>query len=220
MIYSSVISDIYTQEITQSYRHLYCFRVKVAIYTQQKLLFSHIDTQDRTKRILIIYTQQKLLSHIDDLTAAPEYDIYTQQKLLSHIDSLSIEERICESTHSRNYLVIQTPCRLRSVSVNLHIVEITQSYRLCVLAVRLVFIYTQQKLLSHIDFLNKYSLFLIYTQQKLLSHIDPGSIPGPVTNLHIVEITQSYRHQLDKALDIFIYTQQKLLSHIDLLILY
>ena len=98
------------------------------------------------------------------------------------------------STHSRNYLVIQTPKQAPTSHRHLHIVEITQSYRLKNSSLFVSTIYTQQKLLSHIDSLQRIIAESIYTQQKLLSHIDLPA--GPVQPISI-------------------YTQQKLLSHID-----
>ena len=144
---------------------------QLRIYTQQKLL-SHIDTQasphqpptsTHSRNYLVIqttfqmyfkpfiYTQQKLLSHIDLKTP------HCLCQLSTHSRNYLVIQTVCSalsrnlSTHSRNYLVIQTAMNDGKDSVNLHIVEITQSYRLyCGLSL-------------------------------------------PLSYLHIVEITQSYR---------------------------
>ena len=162
----------------------------------------------------VIYTQQKLLSHIDESALIPRCNyLHIVEITQSYRHPKTIRQPIA-STHSRNYLVIQTWSL--SVSLyNLHIVEITQSYRhresdkrrkrsthsrnyLVIQTIHTTMptphIYTQQKLLSHIDHILYGSHLRIYTQQKLLSHID--RLMGVV-----VKIT--------------IYTQQKLLSHID-----
>ena len=121
---------------------------------------------------LSIYTQQKLLSLIDtNKVANTLHTIYTQQKLLSLIDAL----------HDR--------LNVR----HLHIVEITQSYRLTIWKQHQIIIYTQQKLLSLIDGGASIPRTWIYTQQKLLSLIDGTHSLKSCPHLHIVEITQSYR---------------------------
>ena len=202
---------IYTQQKLFSHIDMGFYLYSVHIYTQQKL-FSHIDGIDG-KDYLIIYTQQKLFSHIDTDKILNTYLIYTQQKLFSHIDLLIIlpawlhlhiveiiqsyrqMDRVTVediSTHSRNYLVIQTTFWQR-LEQHLHIVEIIQSYRQRIRSERacesthsrnyLVIqtnktlnlhcnIYTQQKLFSHIDQPAPYGVRDIYTQQKLFSHID------------------------------------------------
>ena len=121
----------------------------------------------------LIYTQQKLLSHIDYELLPDEKLIYTQQKLLSHIDISHLptnasDLHIVEITQSYRLRYSTTP-----LNSHLHIVEITQSYR-------------------HYRFHSQNRI--IYTQQKLLSHIDISSLKEHFIHLHIVEITQSYRH--------------------------
>ena len=119
---------IYTQQKLLSHIDLFISARTHVIYTQQKLL-SHIDSFIFCEFSIFIYTQQKLLSHIDLPQCYLLHKIYTQQKLLSHIDRLRITSLGRLSTHSRNYLVIQTQAHIVALAVHLHIVEITQSYR-------------------------------------------------------------------------------------------
>ena len=143
---------------------------------------------------LSIYTQQKLLSLIDtNKVANTLHTIYTQQKLLSLIDAL----------HDR--------LNVR----HLHIVEITQSYRLTIWKQHQIIIYTQQKLLSLIDGGASIPRTWIYTQQKLLSLIDYIIVPV----WRFIYTQQKLLSLIDPTLCIIginIYTQQKLLSLIDL----
>ena len=246
--------QIYTQQKLLSHIDLRRKQKPRKIYTQQKLL-SHIDIGKQVLMLIYLHiveiTQSYRLRfryvrrqhlHIVEITQSYRLDtgivqfllIYTQQKLLSHIDgpdglsdkqnlhiveitqSYRPGERIqnhLSSTHSRNYLVIQTAgynyeisfiytqqkllshidrTSTSTKSPYLHIVEITQSYRLPTVE-QSSSIYTQQKLLSHIDALSHGSVRPIYTQQKLLSHIDHQQGMEGVYYLHIVEITQSYR---------------------------
>ena len=93
--------------------------------------YSVIQTLKHCLKLLLIYTQQKLLSHIDRKGHRREY-ISTHSRNYSVIQTRLHKQVRLASTHSRNYSVIQT-------------------YQTMITGKS---IYTQQKLLSHIDSYN------------------------------------------------------------------
>ena len=167
---------------------------QLRIYTQQKLL-SHIDTQasphqpptsTHSRNYLVIQTTFQMYF---------KPFIYTQQKLLSHID-LKTPHCLCQlSTHSRNYLVIQTVCSALSRNLSTH----SRNYLVIQTSLQDQF---NQYLSTHSRNYLVIQTTLIITFWQLY--------------LHIVEITQSYRHIMRQSVILKIYTQQKLLSHIDI----
>ena len=140
--------------------------------------------------------------------------IYTQQKLLSHIDTLIFSLLPNISTHSRNYLVIQTTRQSTERRQHLHIVEITQSYRHHYCQVPSHHLHIVEITQSYRQGPENAHPTAIYTQQKLLSHIDFSLLAAPFVSTHsrnyLVIQTASFVANLEA-----IYTQQKLLSHID-----
>ena len=113
-------------EITQSYRQRYCQRNSLTSTHSRN--YSVIQTLRISVHSSSIYTQQKLLSHIDGYNGWPKQLQSTHSRNYSVIQTSQQPEANSPSTHSRNYSVIQTSLNCRMLS-DLHIVEITQSYR-------------------------------------------------------------------------------------------